>query len=731
MRYKFFVLSVLMCLVSVSKDAYAQSDFELTQDNLQFPRERMELTDKQVLLFNGRGYVSPRQYGLTSFTNVYLFPVELYNYEFFINFFDETTQTLIRDDVGSEWHKWEHYQQGWDPLAGNFRAHAPKLIVTQDEVWKPNLYTRTGTFHKQFGDKWLSFALKSETCVSGEDNEVFVSVEIHNRDKVDLRMVLIPNQQAPNNMFCAGEQGSADTKVNTPFELASEQLRAVVTSDIAEKTEQGFRVTIPAKQKRKFNFSVRFITASKDNGKAPEGSISTRIKRAQDKTKDLLKWASEKVPMIKTENRLIGDFYNRCLLSVLMSRFDHDDFVIKPFWAVGIWPYTISWDNAFTSDVIAMLDPNSLKETLRINFEIGKMEKTYISWKGSALDMFYIAEPFSQQIMIQSYMNQTGDKSILSYPIGGPTLYEWLKRWAYELHDKYGRKDGLIDIGYSTETTIEIRTDGYSHIIPNINLLTVDFYKQLAEWGEWQNDKEASKFSQWADVLQKSIDEKLWNEEEGWYDNLYSDGSKAAVYTYQLFDVLGSPNLEKSKKLSLMSHIKDEVFLGKFGFYSFARTDTVHWDRIDCDWGGGGQYAGMPLRIARNLYKIGNSELGWEVLKRFAGYADYFPYITQNPSTDKPQQDLSAMPLQISAGAGVEAILFGTFGITPGIDGRISFNPVYNRELGICEMKGYKFRGHSYDLEMLRKTFKVYKDGKMLGEMKYGQGFTSAPPSPQ
>ena len=49
--------------------------------------------------------------------------------------------------------------------------------------------------------------------------------------------------------------------------------------------------------------------------------------------------------------------------------------------------------------------------------------------------------------------------------------------------------------------------------------------------------------------------------------------------------------------------------------------------------------------------------------KRNIRYVDHFPYLPQNPRIDIPEQDRSSMPLEISAGAGMEAIVFGTFGV--------------------------------------------------------------------
>ena len=55
---------------------------------------------------------------------------------------------------------------------------------------------------------------------------------------------------------------------------------------------------------------------------------------------------------------------------------------------------------------------------------------------------------------------------------------------------------------------------------------------------------------------------------------------------------------------------------------------------------------------------------------------DYFPYLPQNPWTDKPEQDLSSMSLEIAAGAGMEAIIFGTFGVKIEEDKLTYSNPI-------------------------------------------------------
>ena len=729
MNIKTSFAAILLSVGVILPAAAQRCDERFTQQTLAFPRERMQLEDEQVLLFNGRFFVCPRENSMTAFCYPPAFDAPLKgNYEFHINVTENSTGQLIRDDVGLAWK-----QRNLDPLSCNLRSNYHWVMVTQDEVWMPNLYTRTGIFLKDKGNKHINFGMKTGTSVSSKVDEVYLWMEIENHDTQELSLTLTPIHQAPNlgdalnGTVVGAETRTNEIKVNTPFEIASEQVSITVSSDIEEYSEKGFVLTIPAGGVVKRYFAIRF-NMLRNETKPPvvQKDIAQRFEQSQKDVQQKLEWVSTRLPMIRTGNAKIDALYYRCIYTVMLCRYERDDFLVNPFWAVGTWLSTISWDNVFASDMLAMLDPASLREAVNVDFREGKMKYTWITWRGVNQDIphIYLPEPFNLKIMIENYIKNTGDKSIFNDMAGDATVYQWMKRWAYELHDTYGgRPDGLIDIGPSAEKLTEIRTDGYNHIVAIISIMTADLYQWLARWSADMNDpKEGEKFTKWAVLLKKSIEEKLWNEEKGWYDNLYPDGSKATVWSYLLFDMFESRDVvDAAKMMRVMSHIREGVFLGQYGFYSIARNDKTHWDRIDADWGGGGQYCGMPFRIAKNMVKSGYSTGGWDLLNRLAGYTDYLPYITQNPRTDKPFNDLlTSMPIEVSAGAGVEAILTAVFGISKSIDGILTIEPITFRDLGVAEMKGLHYRGHTYDIKMEEKTFTVWQDGALKVTLPYG-----------
>ena len=720
------ILLLLIYALGLSASAAAQK--AITPSDPEYyamDRPQIRFDDQQVLLFNYRGFVCPRQYSITSFTNVQLLPLSSSTYTFNLNFLDHNTGILVRDDVPTIWDKWINEEKGIDPLGSNFRPNSPFLMVTQEETWQPNAYFRSGTFHKEIDGKWLSFSIKSTTNVSYNSDEVYLKIVLKNRKEKQLTLTLIP-QQIASQMNCDGMKGSGNARQIDAFTFGSERMHARVSSSIVTINEKGFELTLPPGEYVTAWFAVQFYPA---NTKAPElvqQDISKRMNAADQVTRDKLKWAYDHVPKLESTNKKLQEYYYRCLLSVLMCRYENPKYITNPFWAVGYWPFTISWDTSYASDVLAMLDPNSLKEAILTDFREVKMKKTYVSWKGAEWENLYIQEPFALQIMIEAYLRHTGDYTIFSQKGGDVTVWEGMQQWVNELKTNYTNAAGLIDVGYDTQKIIEIRTDGYNHVVPIVNVLTVHLLYRMSEWAGIIQDKNADKYKKDADKLKNLMNQHLWNEKAGWFDNLYPDGTKEAIWTDHLFDALGTDYLSGTQVNKLVSHLREGVFLGKFGVYSIARKDSVHWDLIDSDWGGGGQYAGMPGRISRNLYKQGFAEMGWDILKRHIGYIDYFPYLPQNPRTDAPIQDRSSMSVEISAGSGMEAIIFGTFGISIDKD-VLTINPNTHEELGETTLRDFIFRGKSYSIQIRKRDFSVYRDGTLVATKPFGESVVFAP----
>ncbi|MCB9250584.1 MAG: hypothetical protein H6613_19610 [Ignavibacteriales bacterium] len=593
-------------------------------------------------------------------------------------------------------------------------------MVTQDEDWMPNLYHRTGTFHKEYNNNWVSFSAESWTSVSYNDDEVFIKLKITNRNSENLDMTIIPNQVA-DKIIVRGKEGSTHAKQIDAFTFGSEVAHARVSSNIKSISEKGFEISLAPGKTKTYWFAVKFYQPGKVTPEIIQQDIEKRMEDADKTSREKLAWAYNQLPKFSSTNKQLEIYYYRCMLSVMMSRYENPNYISDVFWSVGMWPYTISWDNSYSSDILAMLEPKSLKGTILTDFEHVKMKRTYVGWNGAHWDNLYIQEPFALQIMLEAYLRHTNDYSIFNAKAADATVWEWMKRWIVELQTKYTNEMGFIDIGYNTEKIIEIRTDGYNHVVPITNALTINLLYKMSEWAVINEENELSeKYKADANKLNKQVNDHLWNEEKGWFDNLYPDGTKGTIWTYHLFDLLDSDHLTDNQTIRLVVHLQEGEFLGKYGLYSIARRDTVHWDLIDSDWGGGGQYAGMPGRISRYLYQKGFAGKGWDLLRRHIRYMDHFPYLPQNPFTDKPEQDLSSQSVEIAAGAGMEAIIFGTFGIRMEGD-KLVIKPYNHEDIGEATLKDIKYKGRLINVQLMKKTFSVFEGEKLIATKFYGE----------
>jgi len=715
------ILSLLFMITILLFSANKYFAQKLTPEMLGMPREEIRFSDNQLRLFNGRGCVYVKQNSLTGIHTVQFPPINISQYQFRIDFRDENNNILMQDNIPELWDNWKEKKAGYDPLGVNFRAGYPYALLSQNEFWKPNSYYREGTYHKKYGKEWVSFAIETETLVSGSHDEVYLEVKLTNRSEKPLCLTLIPVQLVRYEDESLSDNDNIYQRIN-PYILQNSQYRISLGSDLKVQDEDGWKWSVSSKQTEIARFVIKLQKVEKKQSNSYISNIEQHILKAQKRTRMRLQWASEKLPVINTENKRLDNFYKRCILTVSECKWERENFIVNPFWSAGSWVYTIPWDICFLGDMLSMMSPESMRETIELSFSEDDLVCSNMGWDGCAPGVFYIMQPFALKMMIDSYLRQTGDNRYLSKIISGRTILSWMKEWGYMLQEDYiSKTSGMLDIGQDTEALVEIRTDGYDYIVPVLNGHAIAFFKWLETQCQNLNDPDSSKFNEQAIELEKRFHERLWNSENQWFDNLYPNGERKSVYSNHLFDLIGLDIITGEERLGLISHLNDNEFLGPYSIYSMSRQDREHWDRVDTDWGGGGSYTGIPLQLVRNLYQSGMGQLAWTILSRFTQYVDYFPYISQNFRADEFFQDESSMPMAICAGAGVEAIVFGLFGLSPQVDGTLDIHPYYSHDLGDANLNDFQFRGNSYDITMDRYGYMIYSDSKILGSYNHGE----------
>ena len=698
----------------------AAADF-LTPDALAMPRRQISLKGTDLRLFNARGSLTFRERTVTGIAELFIAPraASRVPVSFNLSFREETLGALIEDNQ-DEWGEgtlnvWQH----WNPAnkeLGIYKGWGDALILpSQRATWAPDAYTRRGTFHHYLGKDLISFGVVSLTLPAADVDGAYEELTITNRTDRPLALTLIPDQPR------------GDNKRNACFSRREGGFLLQALCDIGPSQGDGWRLEIPVHGQRTVHVALLVADAGATE---PAGhyaaDLAARFAASRQTTVDLLRRAAAQLPRIETGNPRLDAFYQRSILSLLQCRRDRADSPIRPFYDIGFGDgNSVTWDVSFSASLLTLFAPDEAKRMLTAFLSAGGVfNSTWLSAKGGG-GGFYMQSPFALLDIAQRYMRQTGNRTLLDEKAGAKTIFEHFRDGGQTLLDSYV-KDGLIDAGEGTGKLLEIRASGYEHIVAAINGMAVDYLQQVADWCRERGDAKADVFQATARRLHDEIERRLWDEGSGWYINLYPDGSRHRVMSYHVFDLLRQPSMPEAHRRRLARHIVPGEFLGPYGMYSIALSDDEHWDMQDCDWGGGGQYVGQPLSIAESLYRMEEPERAWDVLSRCLLWVDRFPYFPQTIYTEElaMQDHERGWSLQISAGAGAQAIIHGVFGLMPQDDGSLVVRPHYNKSLDTATLKGFRFRDHLYNLRMDAKTFQVFRDGVPLAEERHGKYIT-------
>jgi hypothetical protein len=716
---------------------------ELTAEALAMPRSAIALEDYMLRLFNGRGAVSVRDHTVTGLQAVQFTPFDQRHWHFHAALREMSSGLVIDDAAADVWDYYARTGLGAHPLGLNAgsspgasgynpaRGEVPRVLVLQEFDWQPNKVTRTGTFHKLIGDRWLSIGVTAVARADAAADIAHLQLDVENRTGEVLHFVLLGRQRvadpADPNPATSDRGLHPDlhamvvpvSQAPSANRLGCEQFQAVVVCDQPVR-DDGWALTVPPGGTATAHLAVYFLPvgASRPGPTCPGlGAMAAEADAALSRR---LAQASAALPQVRTPFPSLDSLYNRCALSVLDSRWVRPDWPLSPFYAVGEWTFTLAWDLSFASAMVALLDPVGLRRAIAAYFQAGLLRHSYVAFEGT-LGHSYTYTVFSAIWAMRDYLEVTGDLAYLDEmaPTGRSNLDE-MHAAINEVRATYTATDGLVDFGGETVHYLETRTDGYQHRVAIANLMLVDALAWFAELARVRSEP----VDEWAEAaaeLKSTVDRQLWDDEKGWFANRFPDGSGQMVWSYHLFDALRGYALTPAQKQVLAGHIREGTFLGPHGMYSIARTDRLHWDLDDVDWGGGGQYTGMPLRTAESLWRNGEAARAWDVLSRCATWAGAFPFVPQEIYADRLATPVVEQSVIVAAGAGCQAVIFGLFGIHPQVDGALQIEPARQAGFVGAELTGYRHRGKVYDVTLGGESFSVRCDGREARRSPYGE----------
>ena len=120
--------------------------------------------------------------------------------------------------------------------------------------------------------------------------------------------------------------------------------------------------------------------------------------------------ASSRLPSVHTDSPLFDLYYKRSILTVLESTWRRDDYVLNPFYSCGTWMSTLAWDTSFSSKMLAMTEPEGLKQAIRAYVGSDVLRSSYINYLGNNPPHAYLQTLFAAIQTVDDYILITGDR---------------------------------------------------------------------------------------------------------------------------------------------------------------------------------------------------------------------------------------------------------------------------------------------------------------------------------
>lgn len=566
--------------------------------------------------------------------------------------------------------------------------------------WSPAAIERSGTYHLQRNGRLVSLSVVSRLVPLYSRAGFVLEVEVRNRAERAVALRVVPLLE-PGHPYVLPLNRWAYPKPRPggePAEPAGPQTWRVADMAVRLHTESPSASIGPGA------IHVCRVAVMADTPTAEAGAIA--LSNLADETKQ--RWEARlathlaAVPGLRGTHAALVEYYHRSLVSGLVCLWDHPDFSLHPHPSTsgldGGALCSYVWDTGgYAPNLLsAMLGPQARE--LAAAFARLDLRQCYaMAPDGSPVGVAYAYNVFSFVSLVKAVCVQHGPDA---------ELLEEARRLIDAVEARAGG-DLLVDFG-GHENLLEMRARGWEHRVASPNAERAWCLRTLA--GLDPGNPRAPAWRARADEILRALHQHLWDPAARWFRCLHPEGSAELVYSIQVFDALRAGACTAEMETAVLSHLRNDGFLGTHGVSSVARADELHYELNDPDWSGGGAYIGDPPVLALTLYERGHAGEAWDVLQRLLWMGRHFPYFPQETYADRPAAPAHKRANAISGLAGAEAIIFGLFGLYPQADGSLSIHPhpVPGETLSLT---GFRHRGHGVDVTLEPDRIIVVLDG--------------------
>lgn len=336
------------------------------------------------------------------------------------------------------------------------------------------------------------------------------------------------------------------------------------------------------------------------------------------------------LPTLVTDDASLRRLYYMSVMTILQvertqySAFPRVFVSCGPEWAVSL---TYFWDTSFIAALLAMLDPEVLRDQLMLWLRSDIYDGYAVDMQsGQLVGPWYSANDLSVFTTALTYYDYTGDRSFLDATVGDAKVIDRLESIALHWQELVDDATGLADYGGLSNLLEEV--PDYINQVPSLNAANVWMMRQTARLRHQRGETSAATDLQQtaSELAQKIL--ALYVPGQGVWQSVHDDGTRVAVRHVYDFDTVTrsmTDDLTAAMQKELATFASDELQSTDW-MRALSLRDRDAAASLRPDHGSNGAYDSWPALAASAMARLGDYPQLVSMLRRFAGVTTEGPF---------------------------------------------------------------------------------------------------------
>jgi len=315
------------------------------------------------------------------------------------------------------------------------------------------------------------------------------------------------------------------------------------------------------------------------------------------------------LPVFITSDAKLREIYYRSILTLLvlhrtnMAKCNRV-FITSGERAKGVVYF---WDTSMWSKVFALLEPNGMKQHLRLFLQANPHSGPVFNMNsGRQARGWYAANDMTIFRLTYSYLAVTGDDAFLGEKVGDRTVLAHLEKLATNWQKL--QKDKSVMLGdYGENHNLLECAPAYVHRVPSFNAANVWMMRTVADlYEQRRNAAKARQLRQWADRISKAVLD-LYKPGDGVWHALHRDGKRVELrHCYDFFCIgrFMSGDLTAKIKKEMVAFVERELLTEKW-MRAMSLKDQAAKRSDRPDHGPMGAFDAWPALTAESMCRLG------------------------------------------------------------------------------------------------------------------------------